>query len=86
MVVKHYPQRCDEFVAATTYGMFGDPELPRVAPTEVMVYFYARQKRIAEAVKFAETMVNCVIEDTRTLPLERPRWAAELICSTGAEA
>lgn len=86
LVVKHYPQRCDEFVAATTYGMFGDPELPRVAPTEVMVYFYARQKRIAEAVKFAETMVNCVIEDTRTLPLERPRWAAELICSTGAEA
>lgn len=86
LVVKHYPQRCDEFVAATTYGMFGDPEPPRVAPTEVMVYFYARQKRIAEAVKFAETMVNCVIEDTRTLPLERPRWAAELVSSPVSEA
>lgn len=85
LVVKHYPQRCDEFVAATTYGMFGDPELPRVAPTELMVYFYARQKRILEAVRFAETMVNCVIEDTRTLPLERPRWAAELNSSTGSE-
>lgn len=57
-----------------------------VAPTEVMVYFYARQNRIAEAVKFAETMVNCVIEDTRTLPLERPRWAAELVSSEIAEA
>jgi hypothetical protein len=86
LVVKHYPRRCDEFVAATTYGMFSDPEPPRVAPTEVMVYFYARQTRIAEAVKFAETMVNCVIEDTRTLPLERPRWAAELVSATGSEA
>ncbi|MHC5129235.1 ATP-binding protein [Pseudomonas inefficax] len=86
LVVKHYPQRCDEFVAATTYGMFSDPEPPRVAPTELMVYFYARQERIADAVRFAETMVNCVIEDTRTLPLERPRWAAELVSSTEAEA
>ena len=85
LVVKHYPLRCDEFVAATTYGMFGDPEPPRVAPTELMVYFYARQKRIAEAVKFAETMVNCIIEDTRTLPLEPPRWATELVSSLGAE-
>lgn len=83
LVVKHYPRRCDEFVAATTYGMFGDPEPPRVAPTEVMVYFYARQKRIVEAVKFAETMVNCVIEDTRTLPLERPRWESELASKEG---
>lgn len=85
LAVKHYPQRCDEFVAATTYGMFGNPEPPRVAPTELMVYFYARQKRIAEAVKFAEMMVNCVIEDTRTLPLERPRWAAERVQLEGAE-
>ncbi|MNG20947.1 hypothetical protein D3C84_1052540 [compost metagenome] len=65
--------------------MFGNPEPPRVAPTELMVYFYARQKRIAEAVKFAEMMVNCVIEDTRTLPLGRPCWAAKLASSTGAE-
>lgn len=78
LVVQFYPQRCDEFVTATTYGMFGNPEPPRVAPSEVMVHFYVRQKRIAEAVKFAETMVNCVIEDTRTLPLERPRWQSEL--------
>lgn len=83
LVVQYYPRRCDEFVAATTYGVFGDPEPPRVAPTEVMVYFYARQKRIAEAVKFAETMVNCVIEDTRTLPLERPRWESELVSQGG---
>lgn len=85
LVVKHYPQRCDEFVTATTYSMFGDPEPPRVAPNEVMVYFYAQQGRIAEAVKFAETMVDCVIEDTRTLPLEKPRWAGELVQHEGAE-
>jgi hypothetical protein len=83
LVVQYYPRRCDEFVAATTYGMFGDPEPPRVAPTEVMVYFYVRQKRIAEAVSFAETMVTCVIEDTRTLPLERPRWQLELVSQGG---
>ncbi|MFS2033415.1 NACHT domain-containing protein [Polaromonas sp. CT11-55] len=78
LVAQYYPGRCDEFVAETTYGMFGEPTPPRVAPTDVMVYFYVRQGRIAEAVSFAETMVNCVIEDTRTLPLEPPRWAAEL--------
>ncbi|GAB2712696.1 ATP-binding protein [Halomonas garicola] len=82
LILKHYPRRCDEFVTATTYGMFGDPEPPRVAPTELMVYFYAQQKRTTEAINFAETMVNCVIEDTRTLPLEQPRWAAELVSST----
>jgi hypothetical protein len=43
-----------------------------------LVYFYVRQGRIAEAVNFSETMVNCVIEDTRTLPLQEPRWAAVL--------
>ncbi|WP_230089671.1 NACHT domain-containing protein [Herminiimonas contaminans] len=79
LVVQNYPLRCDEFVSATTYGMFADPERPRVAPSELMVYFYAKQQRIAEAVKFAETMVNCVIDDTRTLPLERPRWQAKLV-------
>jgi hypothetical protein len=78
LVAQHYPRRCDEFVAATTYGMFGDPEPPRLAPTELMVYFYVQQRRTAEAVKFLEIMVNCVIEDTRTLPLERPRWGEEL--------
>lgn len=78
LVTQHYPQRCDEFVVETTYGMFGAPAPPRIAPKDVMVYFYARQGRAAEAVRFAETMVECVIEDTRTLPLEQPRWAAEL--------
>ncbi|WP_261950784.1 hypothetical protein [Aeromonas caviae] len=78
MVVKHFLSRCDEFVAATTYGLFGEPEPPRIAPKELMVYFYVRQNRLADAVRFAEVMVNCVREDTRTLPLERPRWAGKL--------
>lgn len=78
LVAQHYPQRSDEFVAATTYGMFNDPSPSRIAPSELLVYFYLRQGRIAEAVKFSETMVNCVIEDTRTLPLQEPRWAAVL--------
>lgn len=78
LVAENYPKRCDEFVVETTYGMFGDPKPPRVAPKDLMVYFYVRQGRITEAVKFAETMVDCIIEDTRTLPLVQPRWAAEL--------
>lgn len=84
LVVKRYPRRCDEFVAATTYSMFGDPVPPRIAPSELMVYFYSRQKRVAEAVEFAETMVNCIIEDTRTLPLKPPRWASSLVSHSGA--
>lgn len=85
MVVKYFPGRCDEFVAATTYAMFGEPEPARLAPTELLVYFYARQNRVGDAVRFAETMVNCVLDDTRTLPLERPRWAAELDSSSVAD-
>jgi len=58
--------------------MFSDPMPERLAPDDLMVYFYVQQARIEEAVIFAETMVNCVIEDTRTLPLEQPRWGLEL--------
>lgn len=78
LVVKYYPQRCDGFVVETTYSMFDNPERQRLAPNDLMVYFYIKQGRIAEAVAFAETMVSCVIEDTRTLPLDSPRWASEL--------
>jgi hypothetical protein len=78
LVVKYYPQLCDDFVVATTYTMFENPERRRLAPNDLMVYFYIRQGRIAEAVIFAESMVSCVIEDTRTLPLDPPRWASEL--------
>jgi hypothetical protein len=82
LVVQHYPQRCDEFVATTTYGMFDDTATRRIAPSELMVYFYVRQGRVAEAVQFVETMVDCIVDDTRTLPLEQPRWAAELAAPT----
>jgi len=77
VVAKYYPDRCDEFVTVTTYSMFGEPP-ERIAPSEAMVYFYVQQGRIADAVNFAEAMVECVIEDTRTLPLATPLWAAEL--------
>jgi hypothetical protein len=86
LVVENYPKRCDEFVVETTYGMFDDPAPPRVAPNDLMVYFYVRQGRIGEAVRFAETMVDCVIKDTRTLPLEQPRWAAALASLSRSEA
>lgn len=86
LVAKNYPLRCDKFVVETTYGMFDEPAPPRVAPKDFMVYFYVRQGRIREAINFAETMVNCVIEDTRTLPLAQPRWAAELASRSASVA
>ncbi|MBN5205556.1 ATP-binding protein [Serratia marcescens] len=86
LVAENYPQRCDEFVTETTYGMFDDPAPSRLAPSELMVYFYIKQNRIEEAVNFAETMVNCVIEDTRTLPLDPPRWMVELVSHIPLEA
>lgn len=85
LVAQNYPQRCDEFVTVTTYSMFDDPVSSRLAPSEVMVYFYVKQNRIDEAIKFTETMVNCVIEDTRTLPLEPPCWMSELLEPVGLE-
>jgi hypothetical protein len=78
LVAKHYPNRCDEFVTDTAYAMFGEPERPRFAPGEALVYFYAKQGRIDAAVAFAQVMVGCVLEDTRTLPLAVPRWGIEL--------
>ncbi|WP_257217533.1 ATP-binding protein [Pseudomonas syringae] len=78
LVAKHYPNRCDEFVIDTAYAMFGEPVRPRFAPGEAMVYFYVKQGRIDEAVAFAQAMVDCVLEDTRTLPLTAPRWGREL--------
>lgn len=86
LVSQFYPERCDEFVTKTTYGMFDTPAASRLAPSESMVYFYVKQGRTQEAVKFAEVMVNCVIEDTRTLPLEPPRWMTELIATSVLEA
>lgn len=85
LITRYYPRRCDEFVTATTYGMFDNPAPSRVAPSEVMVYFYIKQGKIADAIQFAETMVQCVIEDTRTLPLQQPRWGDELVLLTGPE-
>jgi hypothetical protein len=82
LVAKYYRKRCDEFVIKSTYSMFSDPTPSRIVPNDVMVYFLAIQGRIGEAVQFAETMVNCIIEDTRTLPLAAPNWAAKLLGPT----
>lgn len=78
LVAQYYPKSCDDFVTQTAYAMFGKPERPRLAPGEAMVYFYVKQGRIDAAIAFAQVMVSCVLEDTRTLPLAVPRWGAEL--------
>jgi len=83
LIAQYYPRQCDDFVTETAYAMFGEPERPRFAPGEAMVYFYAKQGRIDAAVAFAQVMVDCVLEDTRTLPLSVPHWGIEL---TAADA
>ena len=45
MVVKHFPSRCDEFVAATTYAMFGEPEPPRGADGAYGLFLCATKAR-----------------------------------------
>jgi hypothetical protein len=85
LVAEVYPMRCDDFVIDTTYGPFDELTSSRIAPSEAIVYFYIRQGRIAEAVEFTETMINCVVEDTRTLPLKQPRWMTELVSSQTSE-
>jgi hypothetical protein len=50
-----------------------------------MVYFYIKQNRTEEAVTFAQTMVHCVLEDTRTLSLKAPRWMSELLAPVSPE-
>jgi hypothetical protein len=78
LVAQYYPKSCDDFVTQTAYAMFGEPERPRLAPGEALVYFYVKQGRLDAAIAFAQVMVDCVLEDTRTLPLAVPRWGAEL--------
>jgi hypothetical protein len=78
LVAQYYPKSCDDFVTETAYAMFGEPVRPRLAPGEAMVYFYVKQGRIDAAVEFAQVMIDCVLEDTRTLPLADPRWGTEL--------
>ncbi|AZF33395.1 Methyl-accepting chemotaxis protein I (serine chemoreceptor protein) [Pseudomonas sp. R4-35-07] len=85
LVAQYYLKYCDDFVTKTAYAMFGEPERPRLAPGEAMVYFYVKQGRIDAAVEFAQVMVDCVLEDTRTLPLANPRWGTELVAADARE-
>ena len=80
-VARYFPKRCDEFVSATTYPMFEYPGAWRLPPNELMVYFYVKQGHIDKAIEFARAMVDCVLEDTRTLPLETPSWGIELLAN-----
>lgn len=77
-IVKTYKKRCDEFFLKSAFSWLDKPKQNRVIPSDVMVYFLGLQGRTAEAVQFAETMVRCVQEDTRTLRLSAPLWAAPL--------
>lgn len=77
-VAKTYKKRCDEFFLKSAFNWLDKPKQKRVIPSDLMVYFLGLQGRIAEAVQFAEAMVRCVQEDTRTLRLSTPTWAQVL--------
>ncbi len=83
VVATKYRRRGDEFFLKSAFGVFG-PKSDRIIPSDIMVFFLGQLGRTAEAVAFAETMVRSVQEDTRTLRLERPAWAEQLM--TGASA
>lgn len=77
-VVKTYKRRCDEFFLKSAYSSLDRPKRNRVIPSDIMVFFLGLQGRTAEAIQFAEAMVRCVQEDTRTLCLSMPSWAKVL--------
>lgn len=76
-VVKTYRRRCDEFFLKSSYSWLDRPKQNRVIPSNIMVFFLGIQGRTAEAVQFAEAMVQSVQEDTRTLHLSIPSWTAK---------
>jgi Cdc6-like AAA superfamily ATPase len=87
LVVKHYKRRCDEFFLKSAYSWLDYPRKNRVIPGEIMVFFLGLQGRTAEAVQYAEAMVQSVRDDTRTLNLAVPAWAAALAAgAVGASA
>jgi hypothetical protein len=76
-VAKTYKRRCDEFFLKSSYSWLDWPKHSRVIPSDLMVFFLGIQGRTAEAVQVAEAMVQGVQEDTRTLRLSMPSWAAK---------
>ncbi|CAM2191463.1 protein of unknown function [Paraburkholderia kururiensis] len=85
-VVAKYPRRCNEFFLKSAFTLYEDPKRTRVIPSEIMVFFLGLQGRKVEAVQYAEAMVRSVLEDTRTLRLQRPNWANVLTGTVGDAA
>lgn len=83
LVVEKYRRRCDEFFLKSALSWYDEPRRTRIIPSDLMVFFLCLQGRTAEAVKFAEAMVQSVQEDTRTLRLVQPEWAKTLTEAKG---
>lgn len=75
LVQKKYPKRCDEFFRKSAWTWFANPRRGRIITGELLVYFLGIQGRTPEAIQVAETMAQCIREDTRTLNLPCPDWA-----------
>lgn len=84
LVARYYPKRCDEFVAKSAISWLSNPKDSRIIPGELMVFFLGLQGRTDEATRFAEEMVRCVQDDTRTLPLTTPLWSKKLLAAPEA--
>ncbi len=82
--VATYKSRCDEFFVKSAYSWLGLPRKERVIPSDIMVYFLGLQGRTAEAVQFAQAMVQAVRDDTRTLQLKVPSWVLKLAAPSPA--
>lgn len=77
-VVTRYKKKCDQFFQDSAWSWMGPPKKERVVPAAIMVYFLGLQGRVADATRYAEAMVDCVRDDTRTLNLSPPAWADKL--------
>jgi len=78
-VAELYPERADEFVAASCFSLLRHKSQPssRVIPSDDLVFFLVKLGRMTEASDLVQAMVRSVQDDTRNLPLTTPAWAVE---------
>jgi hypothetical protein len=87
-VAELYPQRADEFIAASCFSWLRHKHQPssRVIPSDKLVFFLVELGRFAEANDLVRAMVRSVQDDTRNLPLTTPPWAVDFVNDEDANA
>ncbi|WP_345985737.1 AAA family ATPase [Sulfurimonas sp. HSL-1656] len=75
-VAEIYPDRIDEFIAATTTSLdvWYSKADEQIIPSDKLVYLLVEAGRTEEAIGFIIAMIEKLEEDTRNLNLPSPHW------------